>query len=106
LKYDPALRPGGFAAATIVGGASVVPLLPESAVQTDRTGNYVYVVDGENRAVKRTVKTGAVTDRGVSILEGLTGTERIVVAAAAFLSPGQKVKPILQTRANAPAAAS
>jgi RND family efflux transporter MFP subunit len=106
LKYDPALRPGGFAAATIVGGASVVPLLPESAVQTDRTGNYVYVVDGENRAVKRTVKTGAVTDRGVSILEGLTGTERIVVAAAAFLSPGQKVKPILQTRANAPATAS
>jgi RND family efflux transporter MFP subunit len=105
LKYDPALRPGGFAAATIVGGANVVPLLPESAVQTDRTGNYVYVIDAENRAVKRPVKTGPVTDQGVAVLDGLSGTERVVVAAGAFLSPGQKVKPILQTRANAPATA-
>ena len=96
LKYDPALRPGGFATATIVSGASVVPLLPESAVQSDRTGNYVYIVDAQNRATKRSVKTGSVTDQGVSILDGLDGTEKVVVAAGAFLSPGQKVKPLLQ----------
>lgn len=98
LKYDPALRPGGFATASIIGGASTVPQLPQSAVQTDRTGNYVYIVDAQDRAVKRTVRTGAVTDQGVSILDGLNGTERVVVAAGAFLSPGQKVKPLLQTR--------
>lgn len=96
LKYDPALRPGGFATAAIVSGASNVPLLPESAVQSDRAGNYVYIVDAQNRAARRTVKIGEVTDQGVSIVEGLTGTERVVVAAGAFLSPGQKVKPVLQ----------
>lgn len=96
LKYDPALRPGGFATANIVSGASVVPQLPESAVQSDRTGNYVYIVDAQNRATKRPVKTGPVTDQGVSILDGLNGTEKVVVAAGAFLSPGQKVKPLLQ----------
>ena len=97
LRYNPALRPGGFATAAIVSGAANVPLLPESAVQSDRTGNYVYVVDAQNRATKRAVKIGEVTDQGVSIMAGLTGQERVVVAAGAFLSPGQKVKPVLQT---------
>jgi RND family efflux transporter MFP subunit len=96
LSYDPALRPGGFATATIVGGAMPMPMLPESAVQSDRTGNYVYVVDAQNRAQRRTVKVGQVTDAGVSIMDGLAGTERVVLAAGAFLNPGQEVKPVLQ----------
>ncbi|WP_419807436.1 efflux RND transporter periplasmic adaptor subunit [Sphingomonas sp.] len=99
LRYDPALRPGGFASAAIVGGASTVPLLPESAVQSDRGTNYVYIVGPDDRAAKRTIKVGEVTDQGVSIVDGLNGTERVVVAAGAFLSPGQKVKPVLQTPA-------
>ena len=98
LKYSPELRPGGFATAQIVSGASAVPLLPQSAVQSDRTGNYVYVIEAQDRATKRAVKVGEVTDSGVSIVEGLNGTERVVVAAGAFLSPGQKVKPVLQTQ--------
>jgi RND family efflux transporter MFP subunit len=102
LPYNPALRPGGFATAAIVSGASTVPQLPETAVQTDRTGNYVYIVGDDNRAVKRPVKTGGVTDQGVLIAEGLNGRERVVVAAGAFLSPGQKVKPLVQVRTSAP----
>lgn len=97
LSYNPALRPGGFASATIVGGSTQLPLLPESAVQSDRAGNYVYVIDAKNQAERRDVKTGQVTDNGVSILSGLTGRERVVLAAGAFLNPGQQVKPILQT---------
>lgn len=96
LRYDPALRPGGFATAAIVSGAASVPLLPESAVQSDRTGNYVYVVDGNNKAQRRMVKVGTVTDAGVSIASGLNGTEKVVLAAGAFLTPGQQVKPVLQ----------
>lgn len=96
LRYDPALRPGGFATAQIVGGASTVPMLPESAVLSDAKGNYVYIVDGANKAARRDVKTGPVTDQGVSITGGLSGTERVVVAAGAFLAPGQTVKPVLQ----------
>ena len=97
LRYDPALRPGGFATANIVSGASAVPLLPQSAVQSDRGGNYVYIIDAQNRATKRAVTIGEVTDQGVPIVAGLTGTERVVVSAGAFLSPGQKVSPVLQT---------
>ena len=95
VKYNAALRPGGFASATIIGGVSSVPQLPESAVQSDRQGNYVYVVGADEKAERRDVKTGEVTDQGVSIIAGLSGTERVVAAAGAFLAPGQKVKPIV-----------
>lgn len=96
LPYNTALRPGGFAAAEIGGGAGEAPLLPESAVQSDSKGNFVYVVGSQNRVVKRYVKVGDVDDRGVTILSGLAGTERVVAAAGAFLNDGDKVKPDLQ----------
>ncbi|MEG3163196.1 efflux RND transporter periplasmic adaptor subunit [Sphingomonas sp. PB2P19] len=96
LSFDPALRPGGFASATIHGGSSAAPLLPESAVQSDSRGNYVYILDAANKAVRRDIVVGQTTDAGVSVKSGLSGTERVVMAAAAFLTPGQKVKPIVR----------
>jgi len=44
LPYNAALRPGGFAAAEVGGGVGDVPLLPESAVQSDAKGNFVYII--------------------------------------------------------------
>ena len=32
---------------------------------------------------------------GVAIADGINGSERIVLSAGAFLSPGQKIKPVL-----------
>jgi len=96
LKYDPALRPGGFAQAVITSGAASIPQLPEAAVQSDRTGNYVYIVGADDKVERRNVTVGQVTDSGVSIAAGLNGTERVVASAGAFLSPGQKVKPVVQ----------
>ncbi|MBX9730699.1 MAG: efflux RND transporter periplasmic adaptor subunit [Sphingomonas sp.] len=96
LGYDAALRPGGFAAATIAAGTSDVPLLPQSAVQSDDKGNYVYIVDAKNAVARRSIKVGQVSDAGVAIAEGLIGTERVVTAAGAFLNPGQKVIPVTQ----------
>ncbi|WP_150292921.1 efflux RND transporter periplasmic adaptor subunit [Sphingobium estronivorans] len=97
LPYNPAIRPGGFASASIVSGTGAAPMLPESAVQTDEKGHYVYVVNGREEVQRRDVKTGQVTDAGVSILNGLNGDERIVASAGAFLTPGQKVKPEVRT---------
>lgn len=93
IPYNPAIRPGGFASATIVSGTGYAPMLPESAVQSDEKGNYVYVVNGRDEVQRRDVKIGQVTDVGVAILNGLNGDERIVASAGAFLTPGQKVKP-------------
>ncbi len=95
LSYDPALRPGGFASATIVGGSSDEPELPQSAIQSDEQGNYVYVVDSRNHVQRRGVQLGTVTDKDVAIADGLSGNERVVLSAGAFLNPGQKIAPVL-----------
>jgi RND family efflux transporter MFP subunit len=96
VPYSEALRPGGFADARLIAGTAEAPLLPESAVQSGPEGNFVLVVDGKNEIKRQPVKVGTVTDSGVSIASGLTGNERVVALAGAFLNPGDKVKPVVQ----------
>jgi len=96
VPYSDALRPGGFADARLVSGTAELPLLPESAVLSGPEGNYVLIVDQNDTIARRPVKIGAVSDRGVSIASGLTGTEKVVALAGAFLNPGEKVKPVVQ----------
>lgn len=93
LPYDRAIRPGGFASATITSGSGSAPLLPESAVLNDAKGSYVYIVNAKNQAERRAVTVGQVSDAGVAVTSGLTGSEKIVTSAGAFLTPGQKVRP-------------
>lgn len=94
LSYDPALRPGGFATATIVNGETSEPELPQSALMSDDKGNYVYVVDADNKVQVRRVRIGTVTEDDVAIADGLDGTERVVLSAGAFLNPGQTIRPV------------
>ena len=98
LSYDPALKPGGFASASIRSGTVVAPVLPESAIQDDDGQSYVYLINAENKVVRRNVETGMITDGGLVITEGLTGEERVVLRARGFLREGQEVAPKLQQR--------
>jgi RND family efflux transporter MFP subunit len=93
IPYSPAIRPGGFAEARISSGTTTAPLLPQSAVLSDPKGNYVYIVNGKNQVERRDIKIGAVDDQGVTIAEGLSGSEPVVLSAGPFLNPGQKVNP-------------
>ncbi|MEO6114288.1 MAG: efflux RND transporter periplasmic adaptor subunit [Sphingomicrobium sp.] len=93
VPYDTTIRPGGFAEAKIEAGATSAPLLPQSAVLSDEKGNYVYVIDGKNEVVRRAIKIGNVDDQGVTVVEGLSGQEAVVLSAGPFLNPGQKVSP-------------
>jgi HlyD family secretion protein len=93
IAYDPSIRPGGFAESKIQSGTTTAPLLPQSAVLSDDNGNYVYIINGKNEVERRSIKIGTVEDEGVTIAEGITGNERVVLSAGPFLNPGQKVKP-------------
>lgn len=95
LSYDPALRPGGFAAATIRGGTARAPVLPDSAIQSDDKGSFVYIVGPDNKVARRDIKIGQVSDNGVTIASGLKGDERVVRSAGGFLAAGQLVHPIV-----------
>ncbi len=95
LPYGLELRPGGFATAEITAGTIVAPMLPESAIQTDNVGSYVYVVGKDNKVARRNIKTGAITDNGIVVIEGLSGGERVILRAGAFVSTGETVSPRL-----------
>jgi HlyD family secretion protein len=97
IPYSNAMRPGGFATAEIRAGAVDAPLLPESAVQSDDKGNFVYIIDNQNKVVRRDVQIGEVSDAGVAIIGGLQGSERVVQSAGAFLNPGDTVQPVRAT---------
>ena len=94
IAYAPALRPGGFASAVIKSGSVVAPMLPDSAILSDGKGSYVYVVGKDNKAVRRDIKTGIVTDGGIAVVSGLSGSERIVLRAGSFLNPGETLNPV------------
>ena len=93
VPYDALMKPGGFAEARITAGSKTVPLLPQSAVLSDDNGNYVYIANAKNEIERRNIKIGTVDDRGVTIAEGLTGNEAVVLSAGPFLNPGQKINP-------------
>jgi RND family efflux transporter MFP subunit len=95
MPYDPAIRPGGFASGEISRGAITAPRLPESAIQADEKGSFVLIVGRDNKAVRRNVRTGIVTDEGIAIVAGLTGSERVITRAAGFVNEGDKVDPVL-----------
>jgi RND family efflux transporter MFP subunit len=100
VAYDPAMRPGGFAEASISSGTTTAPMLPQSAVLSDDAGNYVYIINGKNEVERRNIKIGTVSDEGVTIAEGISGNEAVVLSAGPFLNPGQKVKPRREAAAH------
>jgi len=91
LGADPQLRPGAFARGQVIAGRGQRPLLPETAVLSDEHGAYVYVVNGEDRIERRSVRFSDTDPRGIVIESGLSGGERVVMTAAAFLRPGERV---------------
>jgi RND family efflux transporter MFP subunit len=93
VPYDATIRPGGFAEAKISAGGTTAPLLPQSAVLSDEKGNYVYIINGKNQVERRAIKIGTVDEQGVTIAQGLSGQEAVVLSAGPFLNPGQKVSP-------------
>ena len=93
IPYNPIIRPGGFAEVQITAGTTTAPLLPQSAVLSDDKGNYAYIITSKNEVERRNIKIGTVNDNGVTIAEGLSGNEAVVLSAGPFLNPGQKVKP-------------
>ena len=100
VPYSAAIRPGGFAEARIAAGSTTAPLLPQSAVLSDEKGNYVFIVNDKNQIERRAIKVGNVDSGGVTIVEGLSGQEAVVLSAGPFVNVGQKVAPRRQAAAR------
>jgi multidrug efflux pump subunit AcrA (membrane-fusion protein) len=92
-QQDLAAMRVGLPASVTPLGSTTAPMLPQSAVLSDENGNYVYIVNSKNLVERRPIKIGEVSAAGVTVAEGLSGQENVVLSAGPFLNPGQKVAP-------------
>ncbi len=88
---DRDLRPGAFARADIVVGRSRGATLPQTAVLDDERGSYVLVVGRDGKVARHRVRVAGARSDGLLVDAGLTGGERVVAIAGAFLRPGEAV---------------
>jgi membrane fusion protein, multidrug efflux system len=69
--------------------------IPRAAVLSDQGGDYVYVVDGRNKAVQRRVQLGPSLSSDVAVMSGLHEGENVVVEGVQRVRPGEAVSPAL-----------
>lgn len=65
----------------VLGQASEETLLPVGGFYKDTGGNWVFVLDGENRAVKREIKLGRKNTENFEVLEGLKPGDRVITSS-------------------------
>jgi multidrug efflux system membrane fusion protein len=89
------LRPGFFADVNVeVAERKGSLVVPQTAVLPTDRGFVGYVLKGENRVEKRTLRLGLYTpDGSVEILEGLQPGDKVIVRGAAVLSDDSVVTP-------------
>jgi membrane fusion protein (multidrug efflux system) len=67
--------------------------VPRAAVLTDQQGDYIYVVDSENKVQQRRVQLGPSTPGIAAVMSGLNDGEHVVVEGIQRIRPGQLVSP-------------
>lgn len=86
--------PGLFARVRVTGTpAYAAILLPDSAIGTDQTNKYVYVVGGDGVVGRRNVKLGPLSDGLRVVRDGVTGGDWVVTSGLQRVRPGVKVDP-------------
>jgi membrane fusion protein (multidrug efflux system) len=92
-NHDGLLLPGQYVTVLVSQSeAEMLPVVPQSAIQEDREGRYVLVVDDEKRVLQRRVKTGPVIGGMWAIESGLEAKETVIVQGVQKVSPGMVVK--------------
>ena len=87
------LVPGGTVAVALSSKAGVMrPAIPPTAILQDTQGPYVWVLDRDGRAVRRTVARGDLVDDWLFVEKGLKVGERIVADGAHRVRKGDRVK--------------
>ena len=93
---EDVLLPGLFVHAQIPLGSPVTQLaLPDTAIQSDQAGPYVYVVGANNVVSQVRIKTG-VENAGMTAVTGLQPDDQVVIDGIQNAAPGVTVAPTEQ----------
>jgi membrane fusion protein (multidrug efflux system) len=77
-----------------------LPVVPQAAVQEDREGRYVFVLDAQNKAQQRRIETGITLGVDWVVASGLAAGETIIVQGVQKVIPGQLVEPVIDSEAK------
>jgi membrane fusion protein (multidrug efflux system) len=66
-------------------------MIPQAALQLDRSGSYVLVVGPDDKVAQRRVTLGAVEGSEVVVEQGLAAGERVIVEGIQKVHPGERV---------------
>ncbi len=91
---DGWLRDGQIVDVTVeVGEPKQAVMIPQAALQLDRTGSYVLVVGPDDSVVQRRVTLGAPEGSEIVVEQGLEAGERVIVEGIQKVRPSQRVAP-------------
>ena len=98
---DGMLLPGQYVTVMVTRSKpKLMTVVPQSAILEDHDGPYVLIVDKQNRARMRRVKTGPVVGASWAIESGLTLGEMVIVQGVQKARPGQLVKTVTVKEKN------
>ncbi len=90
---DSGLTPGLFAKLRLPGsGRYEAVLIPDSAVGSDQSEKYVYVINDEQLVERKLIELGPLSEGLRIIRSGLEGDETLVIRGLQRVSPGAKVE--------------
>ena len=98
-NYDDALFPNQFVnvrlnTQTIQNAISI----PSDAVQHGTKGSYVYIINPQNKAEIRMLKLGMTSNGQIEVLDGLKGSEKVVLEGIDRLSEGKEVQIVVENQ--------
>ena len=99
------LLPGMYVRVLIEQGIDTDAIaLPQQAIQRNGGGgSEVFVIKEDNRVAVQAVRTGSIQDGQWFVTEGLKAGDKVVVEGFQKFAPGDKVRPMLFTEADAAA---
>jgi membrane fusion protein (multidrug efflux system) len=101
LGGDRTLVDGGFVTVILQSkNAEQQVTVPRAAVLADQQGDYVFVLDADNKAVRRNITLGDSTELLAVVATGLKAGETVVADGLQRVKPGAAVKPVPYTPPN------
>jgi len=72
--------------------------IPRDAVQHGAKGSYVYIINPQNKAEIRMLKLGMTSNGQIEVLDGLKGSEKVVLEGIDRLSEGKEVQIVAENQ--------
>lgn len=73
-----------------VGKSEQALVVPYESLNTDINGDFVYVVNGDNKIERRDVKIGIYSDAYYEVLEGVKEGDKVITKVTAGMKPGDE----------------